>query len=85
MQQIRNQIDTIDKKIITLLGKRFKLVPKLAKLKKKEGLPIQDKKREVEMLSRLQKEAKKQKVDPKLVKKLYIEILKESRKIQNKG
>lgn len=84
MKEIRNQIDTIDKKIIALLGRRFKLVPKLAKLKKKEKLPIQDKKREEEMLSKLQKEAKKQGIDYKLIKKLYLEILKESRKIQKK-
>jgi chorismate mutase len=83
MQQIRNQIDGIDKKVIGLLGKRMKLAAELGRLKKKEGLPVLDKKREAEMLAKIEKAAKKQGLNPLFAKKLYNEILKESRKIQS--
>lgn len=84
MKQIRQQIDGIDKEIIKLLSKRMKLAVKLGKFKKKEGLPVLDKKREEEMLKKLQKQAKKLGLDPKSVSKLYKEILKESRRVQIK-
>ena len=84
VKEIRKQIDEIDAKILKLLGKRFKIAPKLAKMKKKEKLPVLDKKREVEVFKKLEKIAKKEGVDKKLVEKLWKEILKESRKIQKK-
>ena len=82
MKQLRRQIDGIDKEVIKLLGRRMKLVLKLGKLKKKEGAPVQDKKRETEMLKKLEKQAKKLGLDVKFVNKIYKDILKESRKIQ---
>ena len=95
MQQIRKQIDGIDKELIKLLSKRMKLAIKLGKFKKKEGLPILDKKREEEMLKKLaasplrhgaqawrEKQAKKQGLDIKFINKLYKEIFKESRRMQ---
>jgi chorismate mutase len=82
MQQIRKQIDGIDKKVIQLLVKRMKLAVKLGRLKKKEGHLVLDKKREIEMLKNLEKQAKKGGLDVKFVNKLYKEIFKESRKVQ---
>jgi monofunctional chorismate mutase len=83
MRQIRNQIDGIDKKIIGLLSKRMKLAAELGKLKKKEKLPVLDKKREREMLEKIEKTAKQNGLNPLFAKKLYNGILKESRKIQS--
>lgn len=83
MQQIRDQIDGIDKKVIGLLSKRMKLAAELGRLKKKEGLPVLDKKREAEMLAEIEKSAKEQGLNPLFAKKLYGQILKESRKIQS--
>ena len=82
MKEIRKQIDGIDKEIIKLLSKRMKLAIKLGKFKKKEGLPILDKKREQEMLKKLEKQAKKVGLDPKSIGKLYKEIFRESRRAQ---
>jgi len=82
MQQTRKQIDGIDKKLIKLLSKRMKLAIKLGKFKKKESLPVLDKKREEKMLKKLEKQAKKQGLDTKFINKLYKEIFKESRRVQ---
>jgi chorismate mutase len=82
MKQLRSQIDGIDKKILTLLSKRTKLAVKLGKFKKKEGLPVQDKKRELEMLKKLEKQAKKGGLNVKFINKIYKDIFKESRRVQ---
>jgi len=83
MKELRKQIDGIDKKIVQLLVRRMKLVLKLGKLKNKEGLPVQDKKREMQMLKKLEKQAKKRGLDVKFINKLYKDIFKESRRIQS--
>jgi len=83
MKQIRNKIDAIDKKLIALLAERMGFVVELGKIKKRDGLPVRDKKREAEMLTEIEKTAKKHGLNPLFAKKLYIEILKESRKIQS--
>ena len=82
MQQIRKRIDIIDEKIIQLLARRIKLVLKVGKFKKKEGLPIRDKKREEEILKKLEKQAKKLGINPEFISKLYQEMFKESRGAQ---
>jgi len=55
--KIRSTIDTIDKKIIKLLGLRKKQVLKIAKYKKKNT--IVDKKRINQIMKRIRAEAKK--------------------------
>lgn len=82
MKQIRQQIDIIDKAVIKLLAKRIKLAVKLGKFKKKEGLPVLDKKREEEMLKKLEKQAKNAGIGSKFISKLYKEIFKKSRRVQ---
>ena len=82
MEQIRDKIDAIDKKLIAILAKRMGFVVDLGKIKKQKDLPIRDKKREAEMLANIEKTAKKHGLNPLFIKKLYNEILKESRKNQ---
>lgn len=82
MKQIRNQIDGIDTEILKLLKKRMSFVIKLGKLKKKNGMPIADKKREEEMMKKLEKQSKKINLNAEFIKKIYKNIFKESRKAQ---
>ena len=82
MKQIRNKIDEIDKKILRLLSERFNLVIKIAKIKNKEGLIIKDSEREDEIFKKLEKEANKLGINPQITKKIYTELLKESRRLQ---
>ena len=57
IQRIRSSIDTIDKKIIELLGLRKKQVLKIAKYKNKKT--IVDKKRINQIMKKIKSEAKK--------------------------
>lgn len=82
MDDIRKQIDGIDKEIIKLLVKRQELSVKVGKHKTKKDIFIRDRRRETEILENLSSLSKEKGVSPTLIKKIYIEILKESRKIQ---
>ena len=73
---MRRQIDQIDKSIITLLKKRFIIVQKIGKFKKQHNLPIINGKRERELATKS--------IKNKLIKKIFIEIVRCSRLIQKK-
>ena len=52
-ENIRNEIDAIDDKIVDLYLKRFECVKKVAEVKQQENLPVSDPAREREILNRL--------------------------------
>ena len=80
--KIRSTIDTIDKKIIKLLGLGKKQVLKIAKYKKKNT--IVDKKRINQIMKRIRAEAKKNKVDFVLVKNFWNKLIQYSIKLEKK-
>lgn len=49
MQDLRKEIDEVDKKILELITRRFEIVREIALYKKKHHLPIEDKEREEEV------------------------------------
>lgn len=83
MKPIRDKIDAIDKKLINLLAKRTEFVVELGEIKKQKNLPIGDKNREMEILAGVQKLAEKHGLNPQFIKKLYAEIINESKRIQS--
>ena len=46
LNELRNQIDQIDKEMAVLFEKRMKIVKQIGEYKKENNLPILDKKRE---------------------------------------
>lgn len=82
MKDIRKQIDQIDQKIIKLLAERMDFVKEIAKFKKANKLPVQDKKREDELRNNLKTLAAQHGLDPEFVNHLYSHIFIESRRIQ---
>lgn len=82
IQRIRSSIDTIDKKIIELLGLRKKQVLKIAKYKNKKT--IVDKKRINQIMKRIKSEAKKNKIDYVLVKNFWNKLIQYSIKLERK-
>lgn len=53
INQLRNQIDCLDNKIIELLEQRMQIAKQIGKLKNKLGHPITNPQREEEILQRL--------------------------------
>ena len=82
IQKIRSSIDTIDKKIIELLGLRKKQVLKIAKYKNKKT--IVDKKRINQIMKRIKSEAKRNKIDYVLVKNFWNKLIQYSIKLERK-
>lgn len=81
MRDMRKKLDKIDRKLIKLLKKRFAVCKKIGKYKKKNGLPVQDLKREKQIMNN---RAKKSGLSKDFVQKLFKLIFKESKKVQKK-
>ena len=82
IKEVRKRIDGIDQKILKLISERFALLPHVIKYKIDNNLPIQDIKREKEILQNRIKEAKYLKINPKFVQDIFKNIMVEARKIQ---
>lgn len=67
---LRREIDHIDDQIVGLLTKRFTVVESVGKTKKKLELPVQDNKREEDILKRIAS------ITPKRYKSLILKIFK---------
>lgn len=81
LQFYRKQINKIDQKIINLLKKRFEISKKIGIYKKAHGLPIQDKKREREILK---KYSLTKGIDKNFIIKIFKLITSESKSVQGK-
>ena len=76
--KIRKEIDLADKHIISALTTRFKLLNKIADFKSINK--IYDPQRERQILKNIKQEAIDNNLNPRFIKNLYLEILKESKK-----
>lgn len=85
LEQARKEIDSLDKKILKLVAKRFSLLPELAKFKAENILPIRQLEREKELLSARKALAKSLGLDELFSERLFILILEESLRLQEKA
>ncbi len=79
MQKYREEINNIDSNLIKLLEKRFKIVKKIGVYKKKNKLPIQDLKREKEIIEKKKKESR---LSGKFIQEIFSLIFLESKRLQ---
>lgn len=79
---LRKEIDLIDDNILNSLAKRMKICLRVAKFKKRNNIMISQPKREKEVLKRLKKQAKSEKIDARLIEVIYKNIMKQSKDIQ---
>ncbi len=84
IKPLRDEIDTIDAQIISLLSKRREQVEKIVEVKKAHKVPIYHPAREEDVISRLRGKASDMDVDPDLVENLYRTIMHQSRKSQSR-
>lgn len=80
-QEIRDAIDSIDKKLVALLGARMESALEMGALKKATGQPVLDKKREQALLGKIVGYPKGP-LDPEGLKEIYETIMKVSRRLQ---
>lgn len=77
--QLRKKIDDIDKDICKLLVKRFDVVLHIARLKKRYGIPLTDRKRENEILEKALGFSDRY---GRFLKEIYHQIIRSSKKAQ---
>ena len=79
LKDCREKIDRIDSNIIELIMRRFVLVRKVGSLKKQAGLPVRNKKRELEIIGSL---AKKSGLKKTFLGRLYRTIFEEAYRLE---
>ena len=71
---IRKRLDTLDNSLIKLIRKRTELVKKVLKLKEHKN-EIVDKKRINKILNNIKKKSVRNKIDPKITKRIWINMI----------
>lgn len=82
LERLRKEIDNIDNEIVELLNKRGEIVIKVGRLKNELKLEIKQPIREKRLVERI--EAKSKNYNKKDIQAIWKEIIKASRKLQNK-
>lgn len=85
LNELRQQINHIDRQLLSLLNERFHIVEKIADYKQQQTLPIQDRNRETDVIRQLQQYAKTADyvLDPKDIVQIYNAIITVSRQRQS--
>jgi len=78
LNELRDQIDDVDKQMLALLARRLELVEKVGEVKSQHGLPIYAPDREAAMLASRREEAVKQGVPPQLIEDILRRTMRES-------
>ncbi|MGB1974951.1 MAG: bifunctional chorismate mutase/prephenate dehydrogenase [Vibrio toranzoniae] len=78
LNELRDQIDAVDKKMLDLLAQRLALVEKVGEVKSEHGLPIYVPEREAAMLASRRQEAEKIGVPPQLIEDILRRTMRES-------
>lgn len=81
LDELRKEIDKVDRQVIRLLCRRFRMVRNIAGIKRGVGLKINDKAREREIIENC-KSASDGSLDEKFIEKLMHLILTKSKSIQ---
>jgi chorismate mutase len=82
LQQLRENINTIDRSIIELLAKRFGIAKQIGEIKKQSGMSIEDRDREQRLFEFYRKLGDEFGVDQVFLKKLFEDIIEESKRLQ---
>ncbi|NRB68463.1 MAG: bifunctional chorismate mutase/prephenate dehydrogenase [Vibrio sp.] len=83
LNELRDQIDAVDKQILDLLAQRLSLVEKVGDVKSEHGLPIYAPDREAAMLASRREEAEKKGVPPQLIEDILRRTMRESYASEN--
>ncbi|MGR5119644.1 bifunctional chorismate mutase/prephenate dehydrogenase [Vibrio astriarenae] len=78
LNELRDQIDVVDKQMLDLLAQRLALVEKVGEVKSEHGLPIYAPDREAAMLASRRAEAEKKGVPPQLIEDILRRTMRES-------
>jgi chorismate mutase len=85
LQQLRKRISAIDTKLIKLIAKRQAYMPGVGKYKRDNNLPINQPKREKEILTELKRLSLKEGINTTLIEKVFTLLIKDAKRIQKES
>ncbi|MEM0358402.1 MAG: chorismate mutase [Candidatus Hadarchaeales archaeon] len=78
LEELRAEIDEIDRQLVGLLARRMELAEEIARVKELEGRPLRDERREAEVIERARKMAKELRLDPEIAETVMRVIISRS-------
>lgn len=84
MEQLRSEIDKINKEIVELLAKRMEVAGEIAEYKKRRGLPAHVPERESQVIENVKELARKSGLDEKMIEDVFMKIMEHTRNSENK-
>ncbi|MDC2840034.1 chorismate mutase [Limosilactobacillus mucosae] len=81
LNALRDQINTVDEKLVQLLEQRFAIVKKVGVVKQAAKLPIRDEKREQAVLNRLKAKVDDEALQP-AIQAIFQTIMDEAKKLE---
>lgn len=82
LDKLRKKIDQVDRKIIDLVGQRLAVVKKISEIKKKDKIPVTDKKRETEVMAKIRSYSASNNISVQLAESIFRLIIKENKRVQ---
>lgn len=79
LEELRREIDAIDKQVVDLLARRHGVVQHVVAIKKRAHLPIYHPAREENLISQRREQARQAGLDPDHIEELYRSIVRQSR------
>jgi chorismate mutase len=83
LEDLRREIDAVDRKILELVRERVELVMKVGEYKRERKMPVYDPARESEMLERLSNAAVPP-LDGHTIRRVFERLVDESRRIEQR-
>ncbi len=75
LKQLRKQVDSVDKQLLQLLSQRVQVCRSIGSIKKRQGLPVQDSRREQEVYQQVKAKAAQLGLNPAQIEAIYREIV----------
>jgi len=82
LPEIREHLDRLDNALLTILAERMSFIPKVAEYKKKNNVVRYQPEREKQIFEAKEEIAKKLKLNPELVKKIFETIIEDAHRIE---
>jgi chorismate mutase len=82
LEKFRKEIEKTNLQILRLLAKRNKISKKIGEYKKKNKIPITDKKQEKKVFAKIKVQSKRLGLNQRFTKDVFKKIVKESKKVQ---